>query len=117
MTKHEFLADKTPLTGFKRVAVSAAGAGNNTLIAAVTGKRIRVYQVLLVAAGTVTLKFQSGAGGTDLTGAMALATSVGFSSGWNPVGHFETAAGALLNASLGGAVSVAGWIVYAEVDA
>lgn len=116
MTKTEFIADKAIVTGFKRVKIAASSNGNNTLVAAVTGKRIRVYQVLLVAAGAVAVTFQSGATGTDLTGPMTLATSVGFSSGWNPVGHFETAAATLLNLSLGGAVAVSGWLTYAEID-
>jgi hypothetical protein len=115
MSKHEYLFLKDRVTGLKRVKIAASSSGNNTLVAAVTGKKLRVYQVLLVAAGAVNAKFQTGASGTDLTGLLTLTTNVGFASGWCPVGHFETDEAALLNLNLSGAVAVGGWLVYAEV--
>lgn len=98
---------------FKSVAVS--GSGDNTAIAAVTGKAIRVLSYTLVCAAAVTVAFQSGASGTALTGTMSFAANGGVSSGYNPQGHFQTAPGALLNISLGGAQSVAGHITYVLV--
>ena len=115
MVKHEFSFLKTRLTGLKRVAISASTLGNNTIVAAVANKRIRVYQVLLVAAGSVVVKFQDGAGGTDLTGPLTLAANVGFSSGWVPVGHFETTDGNLLNLNLSAGIVTGGWLIYGEV--
>lgn len=98
----------------KFVSVSASSSGNNTLVAAVTGKKIRVLSYSLVAAGAVTVKFQSGSTGTDLTGAMSIAAN-GTVSADSVNGLFETAASTLLNLSLGGAVSVTGHITYIEV--
>ena len=117
MARDLSLIDTYSTQVIKRAAINGATLGNNTLVSAVSGKKIRVYQILLVATGTTTVQFQSGAGGTNLTGDMALAANVGFSSGWCPVGHFETAEGVLLNMSLSAAVSVEGWLLYAEVDA
>jgi hypothetical protein len=99
----------------KRLVVDHAVSGDNTLVAAVTGKRIRVLQCLLVASAAVTVRFESGASGTALTGQMQLAANGGFEADFNPAGHFETAAGALLNLELSGAVSVDGWLNYEEV--
>lgn len=96
-------------------AVSASSAGNNTLVAAVTGKKIRVLAGLLYAAGTVTATIQTAAGGTALTGAFPLLAQVGFQVPYCPLGNFETVAGELLNLNLGGAVAVTGWLVYIEV--
>ena len=109
------LYSKDRLTGLKRAVIDVASNGDNTIVAAVTGKKIRVYQIVLVAANTVTVRFESGASGTALTGQMSLTTNSGFASGWSPVGHFDTAEGALLNLELSGAVSVDGWLIYGEI--
>lgn len=100
----------------KFAVIAAAGNGDNTLVAAVTGKKIRVLAGSLTMTGTaVTIRFESGAGGTALTGQMTPLQGTTIELPFSPVGHFETAAGALLNLELGGAQSVAGWLVYIEV--
>lgn len=97
----------------KRAAVSLAASGD--LVAAVTGKQILVISYLIVAAGAVTAKFQSGAT-TDLTGAMTMATgSVNTPGNATVGGCFVTAVGEKLNLVLGGAVQVSGWLTYVEV--
>lgn len=104
-----------PLSDIKRAVIDHASNGDNTLVAAVTGKKIRVLQFVIVSAGSVTVRFESGASGTALTGQMTLATGGGVSSGWNPAGHFETVAGALLNLELSAGVSVDGYLTYVLV--
>ncbi len=113
--KHEFTFLKSRLPGLKRVKIDTASAGNNTIVAAVTNRIIRVYSVVVIAGGAVNVKFQSGAGGTDLSGLLTLGASTGFAPGWCPVGHFETDASTLLNLNLSGAVQVGGWLVYGEI--
>jgi hypothetical protein len=115
-SSHDYMYNRDSLTGLKRAVIDHASNGDNTVVAAVTGKKIRVYQVVLISAGTVTVRFESGASGTALTGQMSLVANVGFASGWCPVGHFETAAGSLLNLELSAGVSVDGWIVYGEIE-
>jgi hypothetical protein len=99
----------------KFAAISASGSGNNTLVAAVTGKKIRVLAMALVANGAVNAKLQSGAGGTDITGLFYLAANGGFVLPYNKVGWCETVASVLLNLNLSGAVAVGGCLVYVEV--
>lgn len=94
--------------------IDVAALGDNTIVAAVAGK-IRVLSFFLIAAGTVTVRFESGASGTALTGQMQLVAQKEVFAGFSPVGHFETAAGVLLNLELSAAVSVDGWLVYVEV--
>jgi hypothetical protein len=98
----------------QRAAISAASSGNNTLVAAAGGVKTKVLGLLLVAAGAVSVKFQSGAGGTDLTGLMSLALGQALMLPITHLGyhHFETAANTLLNLSLSDAVQVSGYIVY-----
>lgn len=96
--------------------IDAAASGDNTLVAAVSGKRIRVLAAVIIAAGAVTVRFESGAGGTALTGQMNLTTNSGFTLPFNPEGWFQTVAAALLNIELGGAVSVDGCLTYVLID-
>lgn len=96
--------------------IDHASSGDNTLVAAVTGKHIRVHSLFLVAAGAVTVRFESGASGTALTGQMTMAANGVLVLPFNPAGWFETAASQLLNLELGGAVSVDGVLNYSTVD-
>lgn len=100
----------------KFAAIDAATSGNNTLVAAVASKKIRVIACFMIAAGAVNARFESGADGTALTGQMNLTTNSGFVLPYNPAGWFETAAAALLNLELSGAVSVDGALTYVEVS-
>src|SRR5258708_683976 len=59
-------ADLTPLFA----PISASGNGDNTLVAAVSSKRIRVLQGLLIASNTVNVFFRDGTAGTAVTGTM-----------------------------------------------
>lgn len=99
----------------KRKVIDHATSGDNELVAAVANKKIRVYNIVLLSTGTVTARFESAAGGTALTGQLSLTAQVGFAPGHDPCGHFETAAGQALNLELSDAVSVDGWLIYAEV--
>jgi hypothetical protein len=100
----------------KFAAIDAATSGDNTIVAAVSSKKIRVLSAFLIAAGTVNARFESGAGGTALTGQMNLVANSGFVLPFNPIGWFQTAATTLLNLELSGAVSVDGALTYVEVD-
>lgn len=99
----------------KFAAIDAASSGDNTILAAVTSKKIRVVSLFVVSAGTTTVRFESGASGTALTGQMNLIANTGFVLPYNPAGWFETASGTLLNMELSAAVSVDGSFSYVEV--
>lgn len=100
----------------KFAVIDAAANGNNTVVAAVTGRKIRVLAFVLVAAGTVTTRFESAADGTALTGQMTMAVNSVISVPYNPAGWFETAAAQLLNLELSAGVSVDGMLTYVEVE-
>lgn len=100
----------------KFAAIAASSSGDNTLVAAVASKKIRVLSYYFTANGTVTVRFESGAGGTALSGQMDFIVNTGIVIPFSPVGHFETATNTLLNLELSGAVEVAGGLTYIEVD-
>lgn len=95
-------------------AIAASSSGDNTLVAAVTGKKIRVHAYELSASAAVNAKFRSGT--TDITGLIYLAAAGAGSDAVersnDPDGLFETVAGALLALNLSGAVPVGGWVDY-----
>ena len=90
--------------------IDAATVGANLLVAAATGKIIRVVGFALVSAAANTVTMQSGS--TALTGAMSFAANGGVSAPQSTAGLFQTTAGAALNMSLGSAGQVSGWLVY-----
>jgi len=98
----------------KFAAISTAASGDNTIVAAVAGKKLRVVKYTIVTASGVSAKFRTSSG-ADLSGAMALAANSGVGGAYCPVGLLETAAGDALVLNLSGAVPVAGHLTYIEV--
>jgi hypothetical protein len=99
----------------KFAVISAGTSGNNTIVAAVANKKIRVLALTLSFSDAVNAKFQSGASGTDKTGLFYGTTNTQIVLPYNKLGWFETAASALLNLNLSGAVPVGGCLTYIEV--
>lgn len=99
----------------KYAAISASSSGDNTLVAAVSGKKIRVLACVLMSAGTVTATFKSANGGTSISGAYPFIAQAGLVMPFSEGGWMETVAGQLLNLSLNGAVAVTGNLVYQEI--
>lgn len=93
--------------------------GDNTtavqIVALVTGKKIRVLSYVLSVSAATTMIFQSASAAK--TGAIHFVGTalVPYSSGFSPVGHFETVAGEALNLKSSANVSFDGHLVYIEV--
>lgn len=103
--------------GDNRAKIDAAASGDNQVIAAVSGKKIRVLSMFFVAGGAVNAKFQSDSGGgsADLTGAIPLAANGGATLPFNPHGWIQTEVGKKLNLNLSAAVQISGSITYALI--
>ena len=84
------------------------------IVAAVTGKKIRVIAGKLSFSGTVNAKWQSSTT-SDLTGLTYGVANTLDPYQFNPGGHFETVAGELLNLNLSAGVAVGGYVDYVEV--
>lgn len=97
--------------------VSAATGGDNTLVAAVTATKIRVLALVLVASGGAnTVRLESDASGTAITGQMDIVDNGQLVLPYSPAGWGETAAGKLLNLELSAGTSVAGVLTYVQVE-
>ena len=113
-TQEDF-QDRYSIQLVKHAAIDAASSGNNTLVAAVSGKKIRVLALFITMTGTlVTIRFEDGADGTALTGQLGPTAGQTIVLPFNPVGWFETSAATLLNMELSGAQSVDGALTYIE---
>ena len=100
----------------RRGVIDHAASGDNEIVAAIAGRKIRVMGFVAIGAGAVNVRFESGASGTALTGQMTIAGAGGqIEAQYNPLGWFETAEGQSLNMELSGAVSVDGFLVYIVV--
>jgi hypothetical protein len=99
----------------KFATISTSTNGASTLVAAVATKKIRVLSYVLIANGAVNVKFQSHTTPTDLSGLLYLVANTGASSGFSPLGHFESTAGEALDINLSGNVAVGGHLSYVEV--
>ena len=96
-------------------AISAASAGDNTVVAADVSRKIKVLNYAMVSEGTVTTTWKS-SGGTSLSGAMPLVVNTGVAIGGGnaPASHweFETAGGEGLVLTLSGNTGVRGHLAY-----
>jgi len=99
----------------KFAKIDVASSGDNTIVAAVSGKKIRVLQYALVCGAETTVQWYSGAAGTALSGDMQFIANGGISSSFSPVGLFETASNTALVLNLSAANAVSGHLVYVEV--
>jgi hypothetical protein len=119
MTSH--MVERTGAGSFttltpKFAVIDAATGGDNTLVAAVASKKIRVVSLYLVASGGAnTARFESGASGTAKSGQMSIAANGILVLPYNPLGWFETGTNTLLNLELSAATSVDGGLTYVEV--
>lgn len=99
------------------VAVSAENDGDNTVVAAVTGKKLRVlgYALTVDVAGLVTL--QDSAGSPVVHGKLRLAagTPAVYDGGFD-CPAFETAAGVALEINNPAGTNTYGHITYLEVS-
>lgn len=111
MTDLTNIEDLQSAVSYASVNVST---GDNTLVAAVSGKKICLLACSLSASAAGAIRFEDGAGGTALSGVIPLAASQQFLLPFSPSGWFETTANTLLNLEVTTA-DIDGFIVYIEV--
>lgn len=97
----------------------AAGTTDGAIVAAVTGKRLRVisYALSALAAGATTATFTSkpGGAGTAITATISLAAN-GFASEEAECGLFQTSVGQGLSLTTAVGAGVGVRVTYIEVD-
>lgn len=97
-------------------AVINATGTNNTLVSAVTNRKLRVLSYNFMSGVGNNVQFQSGTGASNLlTGTYFVGSNGGLVAPYNPIGWFETAASNLLNLKMASAQSVGGCITYLEI--
>jgi hypothetical protein len=95
--------------------VSISASGNNTVASAVANTKYEVINYVLVANGTVSVKFTDGA--TDISGPMPLVVNSGASAtGTRDAPLMTTTTGNTLSINLSDTVAVYGHITYNRVS-
>ena len=100
--------------------ISATASGDNTVVPAIAGMRIRVLGYVAMAAGTVAATWKSDS--TSLSGAMTIGTGNGLSvqqsqsTAQSECAVIQTEPGAALILNLSAAVAVGGHINYKYVQ-
>lgn len=103
---------KKPKTAFANVA---AAQTESSLVAAVTGKHIRVLAYIVqCGSSATTVVFNSDS--SAITPTFANAANGGAVVGFNPVGWFETNAGEALTVTTGSGATTGVLVRYVEVD-
>ncbi len=88
-------------------AISFSASGDNTVVAGVSAKTVKIYRLILTIAGATVLTFKSGAG-TSLTGAMALNAGGSITLDFTSEPWFTTATAAAFVINSTNAVQVSG---------
>jgi hypothetical protein len=93
--------------------ITASATGDTTVVAAVTGKKIRVKRCVLVNQVATAQSVKLRTGTTDLHAAIALPLAIGPAISLDTLGdELQTAAGALLAINLSAATAVTGYVIY-----
>lgn len=109
-----YVDENSNLLTVKSAVIAASSSGANAIVAAVTGKKIRVLGYIISGVTAVNAKWQSGS--TDIGGLIYIGATGGAVAPIAPMYMwFETVAGEALNLNLSGAVAVGGGVVYVEV--
>lgn len=96
-----------------RIPVAASTTGATTLVAAVTGQKLRVLAAILHANGAVNVNLQAHTNTGTKTGLFYFAAAGGnLVLPFNPEGWFDTPNGDALDINLSGNVAVGGQLVY-----
>jgi hypothetical protein len=93
--------------------IDTVSSGDNVIVAAVTGKKIRITSYLLIPSAAVSLTWKSDS--DEISGTMdfaALGGAAPTGNAWAPL--LETAEGAALKLNLSAAVQVSGHVAYFE---
>jgi hypothetical protein len=108
----------TALTPKFAKANIAASTTDGALVALVAAKKLRVLSFRIHAAGTatnVTFTSKPAGAGTAISELFACGANGGRSEAFNPIGHFETAAGEGLSVTTGAGSTVGVGVTYIEV--
>jgi hypothetical protein len=104
------------LAAAKRAAFDFATAtGDQTVVAGVGGKKLRVHGYFLSTSAAITIRWRSAAGGSWISGSLPLLASTLVTVPYAVSGWFETVAAEALILNLSALSNCGGVVVYEEV--
>jgi hypothetical protein len=100
---------------FTKAKISVSTATTTTLVAAQSGKKIRVVSMYLVTASAQTITLQSHTTTSNSDGGLAYAANGGIALAFNPAGWFDTTSGEALDLVTGASGVVGGQLAWVGV--
>lgn len=107
------LTDMPAAARMTQASVSAAGAGDNTIVAGTGGQTIRVHKIFLVFASDVNVTIKDGAG-TSLTGVITMKAGGSIVLDFDSEPWFVTSVGNAFVINLSAAVQMSGRVYYVK---
>ena len=101
---------------YKSAVIDETNTADKEIVAAVSGVIINVHAFVITATAAGTYRFESGAGGTALTGVMNFNTDDTIVFPFSEVPWFATAAGSSLSMELADTGDIDGVLIYSEAD-
>jgi len=103
----------TPLPGndLTGAVIDASSTGNNTIVAAASGKNVLVYKIFFVVSAATTVTFKDGAS-TNLTGAITMTAGGAFVLDIDSEPWFTTTGGNAFVISQSGTAQISGRAYY-----
>jgi len=100
-------------------AIAFSGNGNNTVLSAVGGKRLRVLSMALVASTATGLHITDGPSGPGIYASSAFTSQFAANGGivlpFNPLGWFQTTSGSAVVFNISATSSIGGSLTYVQV--
>ena len=98
-----------------RASISFSASGDNTLVAGIASKIVRVYRIFLVVSAATNLTFVDGTpGGTNFDGALAMSANGGLTLDFSEEPWFVTSAGNAFVLNQSGSAQIGGCIYYQQ---
>ncbi|MEE8234319.1 MAG: hypothetical protein V3R41_06540 [Gammaproteobacteria bacterium] len=95
-------------------AFSFSSTGDNTIVAAVPGKRIKVVQIMMTADAQATVKFTDGAGGSVLCGPQSMVEGVPLVFPFCSLGWMITSVNTAFVVNFSDATNIGGCVCHLE---
>ena len=99
---------------YKSAVINETNAGDKEIVAAVSSTILNVHAFVLTTTAAGVYRWESGAGGTALTGIMNVAADDTIVFPFSEVAWFSTAAGSSLSMELAVTGDVDGVLIYSE---
>ena len=100
---------------YKSAIIDETNAGDKEIVAAVSNTVLNIHAIYITASAAMSVRMESAAGGTAMTGVMKATTAKDINIGFSNIPWMATASGSSISLELSGTGDIDGVIIYSEV--